>query len=133
MLSLELQGWVTLRMSSSFAQTCTQSEHQWLDLAGFRDVVIWVDIEHISVGGGTLVLNFQTGASKDEALFTTITSVNLATAALGVQALSVHVDTASVPLARWLRWQTVSGSVSTRPDITFRAWASAARAGQSQH
>jgi hypothetical protein len=128
----ELQSWVTLRMSSHAPQTVNQTEPAWLDLSAYRDVTLWVEVEQATTGGAsaTLTLNLQTNASKEEDLFQTSASMALSTSSLGVMVLPVHIDIASTPLARWLRWQLVSGGTfSAQPGVTFRAWAAAGGMG----
>jgi hypothetical protein len=126
----ELQSWVFLRTSPTQTQTISQSENAWLDLSAFRDVTLWVEIERATLGsGGTAYLNFQTNASKEEDLFQNIVQLNFASGLLGVTVAPVHLDIATTPLARWLRWQFTTTNQSTRSEITFRAWAAAGGAG----
>jgi hypothetical protein len=118
----EAQPWTTIRMVKA-ATVVTQSEHQWLDLAEYRDVVIWIEVKEFSAGGGTLTFALETSPSKDDGLFTAIIST---AAAVTVAAIPRHRDWATVPIARWLRWKlTVGGTVTSTPDITFRYWVAA--------
>jgi|SRR5580658_6551661 hypothetical protein len=122
-----LQDWLLVRMPTS-TTTITQSEHAWLDLADYRDVVFWYEVKEVSNGGGTLTIALQTGPSKDEEFFTALVSP---TVVVGAGAIVVHHDWATVPLARWLRWQLiVSGTVTTTPEITFRIWVAVATGRQ---
>jgi hypothetical protein len=130
----ELQSWLTMRMTERADSSVNQSEPSWLDLSAYRDVTLWVEIEGVTIGATSLTLNLQTNASKEEDLFQTMASIAITSstlsASLGVTVLPVHIDVASTPLARWLRWQLVTtGSFSTEPAITFRIWAAAGGAG----
>jgi hypothetical protein len=120
----EIQGLACQKMSQG-TQTRNQSEHVWLDLSEYRDVMIWVDVHEIVLAATTFLMNFQTSATEDEALFQTIATLNLASVGPGAYVLPVHIDTAAIPLARWLRWQLMTQGVTSRSDVTFQAWAAA--------
>jgi hypothetical protein len=123
MFCFPLTSWITIRGANG--STVTQGESQWLDLRGFEDVVAWLQCNEVTKGGASNVtLAYQTAPTKDELLFTTSGSVNLAAGSTPV-ITTVLMSSASVPLARWLRWQlTASGSTSTF-DATFRLWIAA--------
>lgn len=115
----DAQPWTTIRTAKA-ATVVTQSEHLWLDLEEYRDIVLWVEVKEFSAGGGTLTFALETSPSKDDDLFTAIISTP---AVITVAAVVVHHDWATVPLARWLRWKlTVGGTITSTPDITFRYW-----------
>jgi|ERR1700722_11958441 len=128
MRCFEMQDWVTIRGASSASQATTiQSEHQWLDLAKYSDVVLWTEIKEATLGSGTVDISFETAPSKDESLFSQAVAPFLATAGT-VTASVVHRDTATVPLGRWLRWKITSGA-GTAWDVVFRVWVAAAGGG----
>ena len=124
----EMQDWVTIR-GATYVATLSQSEPAWVDLAGYRDVVVWTEVKEMSTtSGATLVLSLQTAPTQDETLFTETVAAFSATP--GVTATVIHRDTAGVPIARWLRWQLGGqGSITSTSDITFRMWIAAAGKG----
>jgi hypothetical protein len=117
-----LQDYVTLSGASNLP--ITQSADAWLDLSGFQDIVVYLEVKEFSLGGATNVLiAYQTGPTPEEALFATMTSLNLA---LGVTVTILNKDTAAIPLARWLRFQMgpdIAGGSAW--DATFRVWVAA--------
>jgi hypothetical protein len=116
---LLLQDFITVRTTLPSVFT-TQSEQNWLDLSAYRDVILWLDTREQS---GSPQLSYQTAVAKDEALFTTITTVS---PSVGITLTPILQDTASIPVARWFRWQ-LSGSGG---DITFRIWVAANKPGR---
>ena len=48
-----LQDWTTLRFNGS-TQSATQSELTWLDVGNYRDVIFWLEVKSIALGGGDL-------------------------------------------------------------------------------
>jgi hypothetical protein len=125
MRCFEMQDWLTIR-GASLASTATiiQGEHAWLDLSDYRDVVVWTEVKTAS---GTPNLSFETCASKDEELFAQ--AVAPYTPVHGtVKVIVVHRDTASIPLATWLRWKLTQAGGSNW-DVTFRVWIAAAGGG----
>jgi hypothetical protein len=122
-----LQDWITIRGGSSIA-TVTQSEHQWLSLDGYQDLLAWIDVREITGGGqNTVVFNLQTAPIKDEILFQTMEPTPLAltitqTLAPSVRKVVLAVSsTWTVPLGKFVRWQLVTGvAPSSSWDVTFR-------------
>jgi hypothetical protein len=114
-----LQDWTTLRATSA-QTTVVQSEVGWLDLEGYRDVVLWLEVRHVANGGGTnVVLDYQTSPEPDESYFTTMESETLTASADPV--VQPIPATATTPLEVWLRWRLrVTGSPSSDWGATFR-------------
>jgi hypothetical protein len=115
-----LQDWTTIQAASGVA-TMTQEEDGWLDLTPYQDVVFWIDAKSST---STPTITFQTSPSKDEIMFQPLVSgVAIPTAGLSPpQVVSAFMATASVPLARYVRWQlTGSGAWGA----TFRVLVSA--------
>lgn len=131
MYGICLQDFVTIRGATSVT-SITQSEAQWLDLQAFQDLVFWLDVKELTSGGATtFTVAYQTAPTKDDSLFVNMASVTIAA---GVAVTSVLKDTATNPLARYVRWQlAVTGSPTSAWDATFRIWvagnAPGARAG----
>jgi hypothetical protein len=126
MHSFVLQDWNTIRGGSSIA-TVTQSEHQWLSLDGYQDLLAWIDVREFTGGGqNTVTFNLQTAPLKDEVLFSTMEPTPLAvTQALTVPSVRKVVlavsSTWTVPLGRFVRWQLVTAALpSSSWDVTFR-------------
>src|SRR5438105_1472522 len=107
-----LQDYTTIRGATS--TTVTQNESGWLDLSQFQDVIAWVDVRELTTSA---TLKIQTSPVKDEIMFQDMYS---AAAAVGVVAppIKVLMSAASVPLARYVRWQLVGGAATW--DLTFR-------------
>jgi hypothetical protein len=116
MHSFILQDWTTIRGASGVS-TITQDEDGWLDLAPYQDVVFWLDLKEST---NTPMITFQTSPNKDDALFQALvpgTSLPTAgfSAPLVVSALMLN---ASVPVARWVRWQLTATTGTW--DASFR-------------
>jgi hypothetical protein len=105
--------------------TIAQSEAQWLDLLGFEDVIVWMQCQEVTGSGATVQLNYQTAPTKDEALFVSSATINLAASATPV-ITKVLLSAATQPLARWLRWQLLASGTSTSAwDAMFRVYVAA--------
>jgi hypothetical protein len=108
-----LQEWITIRGSVT---TVTQGEDGWLDLTAYQDLVFWVDCREVT--GTTPAIAFQTAPTKDDSLFTNvIASANLVAASTPAVTKAL-LASATVPVARYLRWQ-ITGPAGTW-DATFR-------------
>ena len=131
MYSFLLQDWVTIRGASSVA-TVIQSEDCWLDLTSFQDVVAWLDVKNVTTSGASILLAYQSAATKDESLFLAITSA-LSVAGTGLTVTPMIKDLTSTPLARWLRWRlSISGSPTATWDVTFRIFVAANTLGNNR-
>jgi len=110
-----LQDWTTIRGSSAVL-TMTQEEPGWLDLSPYQDVVFWLDVKEAL---NSPTITFQTSPSKDDYLFAAVAAgqVMPAAGATAPVVVSALMYTASVPLARYLRWQITSSGAW---DATFR-------------
>jgi hypothetical protein len=119
-----MQPWKTIR-ASSVVTSVTQTENCWLDLTPYQDIVAWLEVKEVSVGGGTNVqMAYQTSPTKDDSLFQgVVAAFNVAT---GVTTTVMLKDSATITLCRWLRWQlTVTGSPSSTWDAVFRIFIAA--------
>ena len=123
-----LQDFVTIRGGSTVA-TITQSEHEWLQLDGYEDLVVWIDVREVTLANNTFVqINLQTAPLKDEFLFVNMESAPLTVAAAlstpSIRKIIMAGSTApAVPLGKFVRWQLVTsngGSVNNSWDVTFR-------------
>jgi hypothetical protein len=131
-----LQDFTTIRGAYTVT-TVTQSEHQWLDLEDYEDLVAWIDIREVSFASGysTITLNLQTAPIKDEVLFTTMPSSGLAVtssttlATAHIQPVIMSNTSLQVPLGRFVRWQLVTGGSSGTWDMTFRVLVCANQVG----
>lgn len=126
MINVALQEYITIRSDSTVAFV-TQNETGWLDLAGFQDLVAFLEVKEFS-GATTINISYQTSPSKDEDLFTNMaTAVTLVT---GVTATKMLKASATVPLARWVRWKLAATTISGSWDAYFRVWLACNRAGR---
>ncbi len=115
-----LTDFITVRGSGN---TITQSESEWLDLTQYEDVTFWIDVKEVT---GTVTMNIQTSPTKDETFFANVYT-NAALAAGVINPASTGgkclMSSASVPIARYIRWQVTSASAPF--DATFRIFISA--------
>lgn len=138
-----LQDWITIRgtvPASPASPDIIQGESTWMGFSSFQDIVFWLDIREMTLPGGTsptLAWYFETSPSKDNNLFTTMTSVGpLSSLTPGVQLPSgalprvILASNPSVPLATWARWRVspaASSGLSGTWDATFRILCAANR------
>jgi hypothetical protein len=114
-----LQDWTTIRSGGA---TVTQSEHEWLDLAPYQDVIFWVTSSEASASSGSVTLTYQTSPTKDDSVFQAMaTGVTLPTTTPTTTPTitQVFMLSATVPLARYVRWQ-LSCTGNNAFDATFR-------------
>jgi hypothetical protein len=117
-----LQDWTTVRgTSGTYGQSIVQSERDWLDLSPFQDLFAWVDVRELT--GSPINLFFDTSPTEDESFFVSMTGATGVTGgALTVSSTPAIVKlpmlTATVPLARFLRWR-LTGPATTW-DVTMR-------------
>jgi hypothetical protein len=126
MIVYPLQDYINIR-SDSGVSSVTQNESGWLDLAGFQDIVAFLEVKEFS-GATTISILYQTSPSKDESLWANMT-VSIALAA-GLTTTKLLKDSATVPLARFVRWQLSATGISGSWDAYFRVWLACNRAGK---
>jgi hypothetical protein len=122
MLGLTLQDWISIQGDNTTATLVTQGETDWLDASQLQDLVFWTHCGSFKSGGGTLNISLQTSPFKSESSFANMATVSLAA---GVQATPVLLATATVPVARWVRWQFSATAPTGLYLATFRILASA--------
>jgi hypothetical protein len=110
-----LQEIITVRGGTG-AGTVTQPESGWVDLSELQDIVAWLDVREAS---GSPTIAIQTSPTKDDSLFATMVSQAIS---VGMWQLKVLLSSASVPLARYVRWQ-ITGTPTW--DATFRVYVAA--------
>jgi len=115
------QDLTTVRLTSG--GSVTQPEADYLDLAGYREVFVWVDVRELTTGTS---LALQSAVTKDESLFATILTVS--PAGVGVTIASA-IPELITPFSRWFRWQMLPPAGSGG-DMTFRIWVCANRSGR---
>ena len=110
-----MQDWTTIRGASTVS-TVTQQETNYLDLAAFQDVAFWLDVKEVF---GTVTLTLQTAPAEDDSLFTALLpAIGLVTTTTPMIKVAL-MSTATVPLARFVRWQ-LTGSGGSGWDTTMR-------------
>lgn len=107
-----LQDWIGLRGASS-TDEIIQPFVDWVDAELYSDVTVLLDISAMTSGMG---IEIQTSPASDERLFQVMTS--FAPSGPGASQSIVRYSTASVPLARFVRWR-LRHPVSSW-NITFR-------------
>ena len=111
-----LQDWTTIRANTA-GGSVVQSEESWLDLSAFQDLFFWVDVREVT---GTVTLFFDTSPTADESLFQPLVAGGQAlTASTTPTLVRAPMTSASVPVARYVRWRA-SGSGANPWDATFR-------------
>jgi len=120
MLCIPLEPeYLTLRGDSSVT-SLVQPEPKWLDLAGFQDVVAFLEVKESSPVGATIQMNYQTSPARADDLFVRMTGAVDMTV-LGLTVTQMLKDSITNPLARFFRWN-ISFSGAGTWDITFRLW-----------
>ena len=66
-----MQDWLTIR-SPGTTTTVRQSASDWLDLEGFRDLSMWIQVADVT-SGAEVKLTLETAPMEDESLFQTLT------------------------------------------------------------
>jgi hypothetical protein len=113
MHSFVLQDYTTIRGGTG-ASTITQGEAGWLDLSAYQDVIFYIDTREAT---GSPTIYFQTSPTKDESLFTAMVSGGTGLSAGTVTAVKALMSGATVPVARYVRWQIIGAPTW---DATFR-------------
>ncbi len=126
-----LQDWTTIRMQFGLSNVI-QTEANWLDLQGYQDAVMWLEVREASFATGTspptqLKFDYETSPTRDESMFRVGVSSAAFTgpfAAGSTPDVQKILVSSTVPLARWLRWKLAiaAGGVGTvgASDVTFR-------------
>lgn len=120
MEGLLLQDWVTVSSNGAVSPSITQGADGWLDLEDYEDLVFYIDVRDVTVGGG-VKMGYQTSPTKLETSF--LAMVPPFTVATGVRVDRGLFSTAAVPPARYVRWQ-LTGPAGTW-GATFRIWLAA--------
>jgi hypothetical protein len=114
----QAQKWTTL--FGGAGKSVAAPMNAIVDLELYRDVVMFVEVADVSA---STTLFYDTAPTCDEKFFSGMTSL---TATVGVTATPIRYDTATIPLARYLRWRW---QASAAWHATFRIWASAKPCG----
>jgi len=127
MYGYTLQDWITIRGATSVT-SITQGEQGWMGFAPYQDIVFWLDIREVTPGGATnILMNFETAPTKDDVLFTGMTSSGVVMAAgAPIVTKILLAQNPTCPLSRWVRWRINASSTPTSSwDATFRILCSA--------
>jgi hypothetical protein len=123
-----LQDWLTVRGTQTGA-TIIQSEADWMSFQPYQDIVLWLEVKSVALGGLTsLLLEYQTAPAKDESLFVAMVTGATLTVALAAPRIDkvILAQNPTVPLSRWVRWKlTPVGTASSEYGLCFRIFASA--------
>jgi hypothetical protein len=95
-----MQDWLLLEGG---AAQITQPENGWLDLSDYQDVTFFLLVNSAATGSPTI--SYQTSPDKTDAVFTNMVPAVTMTAATSPTVTQVLMLSATVPLARWVRWQ----------------------------
>lgn len=116
----KLQPWLTIRGPDS--GTLIQDQDSWLDLQDYDDLVIWYEVADQSNVDGLAV---ETAPVLDETMFVSVISLGVGVTS-GPRLETAMLASATVPLARYLRWK-VTGRIGSSFSLTFRIWVVASR------
>jgi hypothetical protein len=119
MRAFVLQDWVTIRGNTGITPV-VQNEAAYLALDAYQDVIFWLQVTEVTVGGGTITMNYETAPLKDETLFVAMATVGLSTASLTPTVTKVLAAAATNPLSRWVRWRLTTSGTTAPWDVTFR-------------
>lgn len=130
MRTIVLQDWITVRGTVTLG-TITQTPSSWVDLRGYDDVVLFLDVREVTATSGTMNMSYMTAPTKD----TTALRVLLPTFALSASS-TPRVDRvlaayAGIPIARYICWQTLNAGTSGPWDATFRLRAAVSAPGRA--
>lgn len=128
-----LQDWTTIRGSTLMLSPpgVIQSEGDWMSFQPYQDIVFWLEVKSVTLGGLTSVtLDYETAPAKDESLFVKMITTTALTAAVNRQDKVLLAQNPTVPLSRWVRWKlTYNGTSSSEYGVCFRIFASANAVG----
>lgn len=121
MQTLELQDWRSLKCASTVSSFAQESS-KWVDASAFKDVVFWLEVRAVTSGGASsFTPTYETAPSADETLFSALSSP-IALAVGGPTVTKVLLSTASIPVARYVRWKISQTGATGSWDVTFRVF-----------
>lgn len=112
--ALLVQDWLSLSAAAGIT-SITQGAERWLEVKTAADAVFYLDVRQ---PGSGITISYQTAPRREDSSFVTMLSVPL-TSTLTTNAGSVLAAYASVPLAKYVRWQLAFTAASS---VTFRLW-----------
>jgi hypothetical protein len=115
------QNWTTLRLTGT-TNTVVQSEPLWLDVDDYRDIVFWLEVKQLALGGaGAVICAYETSPSKDDVLFSAMSTFPLGLTSTPYLTKVLSAQNPSLPLGKWVRWRLyLSGTPTTEWGATFR-------------
>lgn len=121
MVSFVLQELSTFSGAAGTTVIITQPESGWLDLSAFQDIVAWLDLKELTLGGATSVTcAYQTSPTKDDSYFVNMVTPVTLVATTPLTVTKMLMASTNNPLARFIRWQlTALGPVSAW-DVSMR-------------
>jgi hypothetical protein len=115
MYGFMLQDWVTIQSAASIPNV-VQTDDGWTSFQQYADMTFFVETSAILLGGATnLSLVLESSPTRDEALFTSIATINPLAVGLTTAASLVN---GAVPIGRWVRWRL---NATTTPATTWGA------------
>src|SRR5690349_5629643 len=103
---LILQDWTTIgALGTSLVPYITQPDADWLDMTPYQDVFFYLDVRHYSLTAASpVLLAYETSPLPDDGYFKAMTTAIM----IGGPTITYSpapLATASVGVARWLRWR----------------------------
>ena len=125
MFSGLLQDWTTIDGAGTAPSVQTRTD--WLDLALFADVVLWLEVRSVTKpGAGDVVLTYETSPCTDDSIFQPLGTVTLAASSTPVITQVKLSANPLIPLGRYVRWK-LAGTATGNWSGTFRVFAMANR------
>jgi hypothetical protein len=126
-----LQDWLTINAIGDVK--VVQGQPFWLDVSGYRDAIVWLDVREVDAPTppptANVQITYETAPTEDEALFTQLTSpVPMVNNTVTVTQLLGSLQ--GTPLARFFRWKlSLSVSNPNGWDVCFRVLVALNRPG----
>jgi hypothetical protein len=114
-----LQDWLTLATSASTTLNVIQGADAWLDVGNYEDLVFYLDVKNVTVGG--VKMSYETSPTCENGSFLPL--VPPFAVPQGLTSSPVLSSYANVPAARYVRWHLMP--VMNGWTATFRVWLSA--------
>lgn len=117
--SMLFQDW-TVVAGQSASMIVTMPSERWVDLGAYIDGMFYTEISSFTDTYGGII-ELQTSPTRDESLFKTMATISFNQSSPAVSI--IRLADATVPLARWVRWNVSAPSATTnRWDVAFRIW-----------
>lgn len=120
-----MSDWRTIQGSGT--SPFVQDRAEWLDLARWGDITLWLEVRALAnPGAGSVELTYETSPANDESLFQAMASAPASVTTSPAITQVRLADNPATPLARFVRWR-LQGTAAGNWSVTFRIFAMANR------